>query len=535
MKATLSFYGGVGSVTGANFLLAGERTKLLVDCGLVQGEKFALDLNKEPFAYDPASIDFLLVTHAHIDHVGRIPKLVRDGFHGKIISTAQTLDLSRLMLPDAFSVLRSELPHGEEPMYDEEDIAEAFSLWETREYHTPFQVGEFEVVMKDSGHILGSAMFEISPIKGSPPERLESFSRAGTAVLGRRGVTPSVLADSATSLGKEDTPSASPSAQGFGGTQSEDLGTSLIREDTTPASEDLGTPFTKGDRKRTIVFTGDLGNTPTPLLRPAETISDATYLVMESVYGDRNHEGGERRKERLAEVISASVARGGVLLIPCFSLEKTQVLLYEMDDLLAQGKIPKVPVFLDSPLAIKVTDVYRKYTSFFNEEAQTRLRKGDDIFSFPNLRITMDREASSEIVRTQSPKIIIAGSGMSAGGRILDHEKRYLGDPTNTILFIGYQAVGGLGRHIQEGVKDLTIKHESVKVRAHIETITGYSSHKDSEHLVEFASAGADSLENIFVVMGEPKSALFLAQRVHDYLGVHTYVPEMGESVEIEL
>ncbi len=453
MKATLSFYGGVGSVTGANFLLAGEHTKLLVDCGLVQGEKFASDLNKEPFAYDPASIDFLLVTHAHIDHIGRIPKLVRDGFHGKIISTPQTLDLSRLMLPDAFSVLRSELPQGEEPWYDEKDIEQSFSLWETREYHTPFQVGEFEVVMKDSGHILGSSMMQI---------RLQ------------------------------------------GG-------------------------------ERSIVFTGDLGNTPTPLLRPAETITDATYMVMESVYGDRNHEGGERRKERLAEVISASVARGGVLLIPCFSLEKTQVLLYEMDDLLAQGKIPKVPVFLDSPLAIKVTDVYRHYTSFFNDEAQARLKKGDDIFSFPNLRITMDTQASSEIIRTPSPKIIIAGSGMSAGGRILDHERRYLGDPTNTILFIGYQAIGGLGRHIQEGVKDLTIKHEKVKVRAHIETITGYSSHKDSDHLIEFASAGADSFEKIFVVMGEPKSALFLAQRIHDYVGIHTHVPEAGESVEIEL
>ncbi len=463
-NATLSFYGGVGSVTGSNFMLSGEHSKLLIDCGLIQGEKFAGDLNKEPFAYDPASIDFLLVTHAHIDHVGRIPKLVRDGFKGKIISTPQTLDLSRLMLPDAFSVLRSELPQGEEPMYDEKDIEEAFSLWETREYHQPFPAGEFEVVMKDSGHILGSAMFEIN--------------------ADRRG-------HDADKSGQEDT--------------------------------------------RKIVFTGDLGNTPTPLLKPAEAITDATYMVMESVYGDRNHEGGERRKERLAEVISASVARGGVLLIPCFSLEKTQVLLYEMDDLLAQGKIPKVPVFLDSPLAIKVTDVYRKYTNFFNDEAQERLRKGDDIFSFPNLRITMDTQASSEIIRTPSPKIIIAGSGMSAGGRILDHERRYLGDPTNTILFIGYQAIGGLGRHIQEGVKDLTIKHEKVKVHAHIETITGYSSHKDSEHLVEFASAGADSFEKIFMVMGEPKSALFLAQRVHDYVGIHTEVPEAGESVEIEL
>ena len=497
-KVNLSFWGGVGSVTGANFLLSGEHTRLLVDCGLIQGEKFANDMNRESFPYDPSRVDYLLVTHAHIDHVGRIPKLVRDGFAGKIVSTPQTLDLSRLMLPDAFSVLRSEMPEGAQPLYDEDDIKKAFSLWETRGYHESFAVGEFEAVMKDSGHILGSAMFEIS------------LKKESTGVFDRRGVYPLEKGVSPSSGGGVFTPSAS-----------EDLGTSLIREDKK--------------QRRKIVFTGDLGNTPTPLLKPAETITDATYMVMESVYGDRNHEGGERRKERLVEVIRASVERGGALLIPCFSLEKTQVLLYEMDDLLAHGKIPQVPVFLDSPLAIKVTDVYRNYTEFFNEEAQERLRKGDDIFSFPNLRVTMDTRASSEIVRTASPKIIIAGSGMSAGGRILDHERRYLGDPANTILFIGYQAVGGLGRHIQEGVKHLRINHEDVTVRARIETITGYSSHKDSEHLVEFASAGADSFEKIFVVMGEPKSAHFLGQRIQDYLGIETHVPEAGESVEIEL
>ena len=471
-KTVLSFYGGVGVVTGSNFLLAGERTKLLIDCGLIQGEKFAHDLNREPFPYEPATIEYLLVTHAHIDHIGRIPKLVRDGFKGKIISTPQTFELSQLMLPDAFSVLRSEMLEGEEHLYDEQDIEKAFSLWETVPYQEKREVGEFEILLKDSGHILGSAMFDI-------------------AYADKRG-----FADSQINADREG-----------------------------------------NGQRRHIVFTGDLGNSPTPLLKPAETITDATYLVMESVYGDRNHEGGERRKERLAEVIHATGEKGGVLLIPCFSLEKTQVLLYEMDDLLAQGKIPKVPVFLDSPLAIKVTDVYRRSSEFFNEEAQERLRKGDDIFSFPNLRITMDARASSGIERTPSPKIIIAGSGMSAGGRILEHERRYLGDPKNTILFIGYQAVGGLGRQIQEGVKHVRINHEEVKVRARIETITGYSSHMDSSHLQEFAEHAAEggALEKVFVVMGEPRSALFLAQRIRDYTGVKAYVPELGESVEIEL
>ena len=454
-NATISFFGGVGSVTGANFMLAGKRTKILIDCGLIQGERFAHEANREPFAYDPASVDYLFVTHAHIDHIGRIPKLVKEGFRGKIFSTPQTLELARLMLPDAFSVLMSELPQGEETLYNKEDIERAFLLWEGMPYHQVFSAGEFEVVMKDSGHILGSAMFEICR---------------------------------------------------------------------------------NTEQKRKVVFTGDLGNAPTPLLNEAETAAGATYLVLESVYGDRNHEGEGLRKERLAEVIHANAKHGGVLLIPCFSLEKTQVLLYEMDDLLAQKKIPNVPVFLDSPLAIKVTDVYRRSKEFFNEEAKARMRKEDDIFSFPNLRITLGANESREIPGSPNPKIIIAGSGMSAGGRILDHERRYLGDPRNTILFIGYQAVGSLGRQIQEGIKKVRINHENVRVRASIETITGYSSHMDGEHLLQFTGRAAESgaLKRVFVVMGEPRSALFLAQRIRDYLGVPAEVPEFGDSVEIE-
>ncbi|MDO8594751.1 MAG: MBL fold metallo-hydrolase [bacterium] len=479
-NTTLSFHGGVGTVTGANFLLEGERTKVLVDCGLIQGERYAHDMNRESFPYTAASIDFLLVTHAHIDHVGRIPKLVRDGFTGKIISTPETLELARLMLPDAFSVLRMEMPEGEEPFYDEKDIQKAFSLWETKPLHTTFSVGEFEVTTKDSGHILGSVMFEISLNKGSTPT---SESEGGLY---------------------------------------------------NPRPE-TGTPFTKGDRRRSIIFTGDLGNHPTPLLKPAESIAGATYLVMESVYGDRNHEGGGMRKERLSEVIRATVEKKGVLLIPCFSLEKTQVLLSEMDELFEDKNLFDIPVFLDSPLAIKVTEVYRRYAGTLNSDMQARLRKDDDIFSFKNLRLTMDRQASSEIERERSPKIIIAGSGMSAGGRILEHERRYLGDPNNTILFIGYQAIGGLGRQIQEGVKHIHINHEEVTVRARIETITGYSSHMDGDHLLEFAEKGAETLEKVFVVMGEPKAALFLAQRIKDYGGIETMVPVAGESVEIEL
>jgi len=453
MQAHLHFFGGVGTVTGANFLLETGETRILIDCGLIQGERFAQVRNREPFPYDPRSIGTLIVTHAHIDHIGRIPKLVRDGFSGVIYSTEETLTLARLMLPDAFFVLRSETPEGEDLLYDEPDIERAFSLWKTVPYHKQTSVGAVEFQLRDSGHILGSAMVE----------------------------------------------------------------------------------FTAKGGARKLVVTGDLGNAPTPLLKPAERVTDAAYLVMESVYGDRTHEAGEERKQRLAAAISRAAAKKGTLLIPCFSLEKTQVLLFELDSLLGEARIPKIPVFLDSPLAIKVTDVYRAFRRQLNDDVQHELQRGNDPFTFPNLKMTLDASEGKTIDREPSPKIIIAGSGMSSGGRILEHERRHLGAPENTVLFIGYQAVGSLGRQIQDGAMNVRINHEDVRVRARIETISGYSSHMDSDHLLEFAAAGEGITERIYVVMGEPKAALFLAQRIQDYLGIKAYVPELGESVEVAL
>lgn len=463
-SAKLSFFGGVGSVTGANFLLEVENTKVLVDCGLVQGEKFADTENSEPFQYNTASVNFLLVTHAHIDHIGRIPKLVREGFKGKIFSTVETKELAEIMLPDAFFVMRSECKDSADMLYEEKDIFAALARWETVPYHALFRIGEFEAIFKDAGHILGSAMIEIS--RNSELNRNEN---------------------------------------------------------------------TEQTQKRTIVFTGDLGNSPSPLLRETEALTDATYLVMESVYGDRNHEDKEERRKQLARVINESVKRGGVLLIPCFSLEKTQVLLYEMDELIEQKQIPSVPVFLDSPLAIKVTEVYRRRTENLNEDVKKEIAGGDDIFEFPTLQLTGRPRDSDAIDRAPQPKIIIAGSGMSTGGRIIGHERRYLSEPRNSILFIGYQAAGSLGRMIQEGVRKITIGDEEIAVRAKVETITGYSSHKDRDRLVDFAAQSAATLERIFVVMGELKASLFLSQRIRDYIGVNAHVPEMEESVEIEL
>ncbi len=457
-KLKLTFVTGVTTVTGANFLLEttpqSETTpvKILVDCGLEQGGGNAERNNHKGFSFDPKSIDYLLITHAHIDHIGRIPKLVHDGFNGKIFSTIETKKLAPYMFGDSLKLFAHEEERtGLAPLYNAEDVENAMKLWHEIPYHQITELhGGFQIYPKDAGHILGSAMYEIT----------------------------------------------------YNGTK--------------------------------IVFTGDLGNSPTPLLNDTEDITDATYMVMESVYGDRNHETREDRLGKLEDVIEDNYKSGGALVIPSFSLEKTQVLLYEINKLIEEGRVPSMPVFLDSPLAIKITSVYKEFKKDFKMEVQDRIRTGDDIFNFPKLSIVESSEDSKKLLFVPNPKIIIAGSGMSNGGRVVHHEINYLPDPKSTLLLVGYQSLGTLGRHIQNGDKKVTILGKEVPIRASIKFIDGYSSHKDADNLLDFVSKSQDTLKCVFPVMGEPKTSLFLAQRIQDHLGVKAYHPRDGESIELD-
>ncbi len=452
-KAKLTFYGGVGTVTGANFLFEIASKRILIDCGLEQGSQFAEERNRDAFAYDPASIDILFITHAHADHIGRIPKLVRDGFKGIIYSTPATRDLTGVMLPDTLRIIEDEARRkGVLPMFEAKDVDEAFKLWKTIPYYETFDIGNgLSVFLKDSGHILGSTMYEFS------------FSN------------------------------------------------------------------------KKIVFTGDLGNSPSLFLRDTDIITDADYLLMESVYGDRNHESKDERKERLTEIVKDTIKRNRTLVIPAFSLERTQDILFELNELVERGHIGEVKVFIDSPLATAITKIYKSYSNEFKDSARALIAQGDDLFDFPSLKFTVKREESQHIDNAANPKIIIAGSGMSNGGRIVHHEKHYLPDQNATILMIGYQATNTLGRRILEGAKEVTIDGDRIRVNAEIKNITGYSSHKDSEHLVGFVEATAETVKKVFVVMGEPKSAMFLVQRLRDYLGVDAVFPEQGSSVELDM
>jgi metallo-beta-lactamase family protein len=446
----LSFYGGVGEATGANYILESGGTKIMVDCGLHQGSHLADRQNFDPFAYDAKSVTAVFITHSHLDHIGRLPSLFRAGFKGTIYSTDATKDFAELMLLDSQRILAQEADREHQPpLYTDEDIASVEGIWKGLRYHEPITVGPFVVELFDAGHILGSAIVKIK-------------------------------------------------AEG-----------------------------------KTIIFSGDLGNFPAPIIQQTEFIDAADYCVVESTYGDRVHENVDKRREMLEDAVEDSVRSGGTLMIPTFAMERTQELLYHLHQLFEEGRIPHVPVFIDSPLAIKLTAVYKKYENYFNRETANIAKSGEDILNFPGLRLTLTTEQSKEINDVPPPKIVIAGSGMSNGGRILHHELRYLPDPKSAIIFVGYQAYGSMGRQILDGAKEVRIFGEVVPVRCRVLNIPGYSAHADQPRLLEWLGHMRHSLKKVFVVQGEQQSSETLARKIVDGFAVLAEVPKQNESVEL--
>lgn len=452
----LHFLGGASTVTGAKYLLetkAGSKklVKILIDCGMVRGAKEAEEENYKDFSFNPSEIDYLFITHAHIDHIGLIPKLYKDGFRGKIFTTAPTIDLARLTLIDSCEILQREAKEaGREPLYNEEHIKESLALAKAVEYNKKTKlINEIYFRFQNAGHILGSAIIEIW-------------------------------------------------AQG-----------------------------------KKIVFSGDLGNTPNPLLNPPAEIIEADYIVIESTYGNKIHENKEKRKEILENIIEDTIANRGVLMVPAFAVERSQELLYELNELVENSRIPRVPVFIDSPMAIEVTQVYKKYSDYFNKEARHLIKSGDELFKFPGLTLSETIEQSKVINRIVPPKIIIAGSGMSTGGRILFHEKMYLPDSRSCLLIISFQVKGSLGREILEGAKKVIILGEEISIRAKIVSISGYSSHADQENLYQWLTGFSKPVRNIFVVHGEKEASEALIQRIKDHLGIPASIPKQKDVVEL--
>jgi len=442
----ITFCSGAGTVTGANYLLESETgEKILIDCGLIQGSAALERENIKPFTYDPKEIAAVFITHAHMDHIGRLPKLWLGGFRGDIYSTAATRDLAELSLMDARHIAEKEGGDKLE-LYAGNSVEEVMSAWKITDYHATTQIGPFSVRFYDAGHVLGSSFISVD-----------------------------------------------------------------------------------ADGKR-IVFSGDLGNSPAPIVRSTEALPECDYLLIESTYGGRVHEDPATRDEILEDVIEEVARSKGALLIPVFALERAQDILWRLNTLFEEKRVPRMPVFVDSPLAIKMTDVYKKYENLFNKQAESKVKSGDDIFNFPGLTLCRTSEESKHIVEVPSPKIILAGSGMSQGGRILFHELNYLPDERNIILFVGYQTNGSLGRAILDGEKRVRIMHQDVEVRCKVRSISAYSAHADQPQLMNWVQGVRGRVKKVFVVQGEPDQANALATKLRDELVIDAVVPETGDN-----
>ncbi len=449
----LHFCGANKEVTGSCHLLDVAGKKILVDCGMYQGSDYAEGKNFEDFSFDVRSVDAVLVTHAHLDHIGRLPKLFTDGYHGPVYATHATCDIVPLELEDAYQIMSYNHRKFQYPMlYKEEDIAKLESHLRPVDYRRSFEVFPgVTVTYYDAGHIFGSAFILV-----------------------------------------------------------------------------------EGDGKR-IVFSGDIGNVNAPIIQDTEPLPACDALVLESTYGNRLHPAYVSRKDALKAVLLEAIERGGTIMIPSFSVERTQELLYELNALVEEDHVlPTIPVFLDSPLAIDVTKVFEKYPQYYDEAALARVQKGDNFLEFTGLRETYSRDESKEINFHKGQKIIIAGAGMMNGGRIQHHAMRYLPDPTSTLVLVGYQAFGTVGRKIQDGDPMVHIMHEEVSVRCAVKTMTEFSGHADKAKLMNWIGASSGQPKNIYLVHGEDQNAQDFAEALTgEFSQIQTVIPEFGSVVEV--
>jgi metallo-beta-lactamase family protein len=461
--ATLTFLGAARGVTGSCYLLEGGGARLLVDCGLFQERKFQ-ERNWNPFPVEPSSLSAVLLTHAHLDHCGLLPKLVRDGFRGRIFCTAATAEISRYVLLDsarlqeedaAFKRLRHERegrqgPRPVQPLYTEDDAQRTLPLFSAVDFDQSVQPAPgLKAVFLEAGHILGSASVRVE--------------LDGVAVL----------------------------------------------------------------------FSGDVGRWERPIIRDPASFQPADYLLVESTYGGSLHENTAGIEQSLAEAVLSTRRAGGNLLVPSFALERTQELLYYLNRLQSSGRIPHVPVFVDSPMAVEVTEVFLRHPELFDEEMRRLMLTGSSPFSFPGLTMVRSVEKSKTLNHLRGTAVIIAGSGMCTGGRIKHHLSANIERRESAVLFVGYQAEGTLGREILDGARAVRIHGQMRRVRARIRRISGFSAHADRAELERWLAPQRRPPKRLFVTHGEPRAAEALAASLRARAGWQPTIPEYGERVQL--
>lgn len=461
--ATVECLGAAGTVTGAKFLVEAGGHRLLVDCGLYQGLKELRRRNWQPLPVEPARIDAVALTHAHIDHTGYLPRLLRDGFGGRVVATRGTADLVRILLPDSGHLQEEEAAYHNArrtskhvpalPLYTEEEGARAAAMVAGTRYHAPVRLlPGVTATFRRAGHILGSASIAL----------------------------------------------------------------------------DLD-----GDRGgRRVVFSGDVGRYAAPILPDPEPLGEADYVFVESTYGDRQHPP-EPIPAQLERAIRAAVARGGPILVPAFAVGRTQELVFHLRALEDDDRIPRLPTYVDSPMAIEATALYCAHPEDLDPEAARPVIAGTCPLSTARFHLVRSVEESKAINEVAGPAVIIAASGMATGGRVLHHLRRRLPDPRTTVLLVGFQAPGTRGRLIQEGVRTVRIFGEDVPVRAHRETIHGLSAHADADGLLRWLRTAARPPRRVFVVHGDPTPADALAARIRAELGWEAVVPDYRERLPL--
>ena len=466
----ITFLGAAETVTGSCYLVETEQTSFLVDCGMHQGHSSEELMNRAPFPFRMDEVDFVLLTHAHIDHSGRIPKLYVEGYRHPVYATQATADLCGIMLPDSGHIQEMEEEWqnrkntragrpAAQAIYTMEDAVKACSLFKPLKYDVSFNpAADVRVIFRDAGHILGSAILEI-----------------------------------------------------------------WIREN---------------GKESKIVFSGDLGNKNMPILRDPAIIDGADYLVVESTYGDRLHPDGTDKVEHLVSVINDTIGRGGNVVIPSFAVGRTQEIIYELhragekyrDQRMA---FMQTQVYIDSPLAVSATRVFRENTDCFDEEARQYIANGDNPLDFPNLHFTRSVDESKALNLSDESKIIISASGMCDAGRIKHHLKHNLWRPESTILFVGYQANGTLGRQIVDGAKTVRIFGEEIVVKAHIEANEGFSGHADRDGLLGWIAAMNRKPAKVLLVHGEPAVIASFAETIGQRFGLETHIAQLNETLTL--